>query len=329
MSPIVFFRVLNELGRGCPASAWNMMILGVHQWEFGVMDPQAGDDVWGEDDKVIIASSYPPVGKLTKVDGGYRLSGRYPTSSGTDHGKWAFLGALERDENGAPVNRIALLVSSDDYEVIDDWHVFGLAGTGSKSLMVKDAFVPEHRTHSMIKYHPRGDYGLSYSIPFMTVFYSAVSAVIIGFAQGAIDCYIEQMKVRTNTGTGDAAALSPYVKDRLGNAVGLVRSCKARMEFMVSDIMEKLERGERISKADRAHYLLDTARVGRECEEAVMLLFKPMGARGIFLSNPMQRFLRDTIAGANHITQNADDTAGLLGGYLLGQELPDLMFGKD
>ena len=101
------------------------------------------------------------------------------------------------------------------------------------------------------------------------------------------------------------------------------------MEFMVSDIMEKLERGERISKADRAHYLLDTARVGRECEEAVMLLFKPMGARGIFLSNPMQRFLRDTIAGANHITQNADDTAGLLGGYLLGQELPDLMFGKD
>ena len=92
---------------------------------------------------------------------------------------------------------------------------------------------------------------------------------------------------------------------------------------------EKLERGERITKAERAHYLLDTARVGRECEEAVMLLFKPMGARGIFLSNPMQRFLRDTIAGANHITQNADDTAGLLGGYLLGQELPDMVFGKD
>ena len=195
--------------------------------------------------------------------------------------------------------------------------------------MVKDAFVPDHRTHSMTKYYPREEYGLSYAIPFMTVFYSAVSAVIIGFAQGAIDCYIEHMKVRKNTGTGDAAALSPYVKDRLGNAVGLVRSCKARMEFMVAEITEKLERGERITKAERAHYLLDTARVGRECEEAVMLLFKPMGARGIFLSNPMQRFLRDTIAGANHITQNADDTAGLLGGYLLGQELPDMVFGKD
>ncbi|WP_035570854.1 acyl-CoA dehydrogenase family protein [Hyphomonas adhaerens] len=329
MNPIVFFRVLNELGRGCPASAWNMMILGVHQWEFGVMNAQAGEDVWGQDDTVIVASSYPPVGKLTKVEGGYRLSGRYPTSSGTDHGKWAFVGALERNEEGVPVNRIALLVSHDDYDVIDDWHVFGLAGTGSKSLMVNDAFIPDHRTHSMIEYHPNKEFGPSYAIPFMTVFYSAVSAVIIGFAQGAIDVYIEHMKVRKNTGTGDAAALSPYVKDRLGNAVGLVRSCKARMEFMMAEVMEKLENGERISKEERAHYLLDTARVGRECEEAVMLLFKPMGARGIYLSNPMQRFLRDTIAGANHITQNADDTAGLVGGYLLGQELPDLMFGKD
>ncbi|MGB5076842.1 MAG: acyl-CoA dehydrogenase family protein, partial [Sphingorhabdus sp.] len=61
MNPIVFMRVLGELGRGCCASAWIMMILGVHNWEFGLMDPRASEDVWGENDETIIASSYPPM----------------------------------------------------------------------------------------------------------------------------------------------------------------------------------------------------------------------------------------------------------------------------
>ena len=62
MNPVVFMRVLGELRRGCCSSAWNMMILGVHNWEFGLMDPRAGDDVWGKNPETIIASSYPPGG---------------------------------------------------------------------------------------------------------------------------------------------------------------------------------------------------------------------------------------------------------------------------
>ena len=60
MNPIVFMRVLGELGRGCCASAWNMMILGVHNWEFGIMDEAAARDVWSDNDETIVASSYAP-----------------------------------------------------------------------------------------------------------------------------------------------------------------------------------------------------------------------------------------------------------------------------
>ena len=70
MNPIVFMRVLGELGRGCCASAWNMMILGVHNWEFGIMKEAAAVDVWGGNDETIIASSYAPVGEMTEVAGG-------------------------------------------------------------------------------------------------------------------------------------------------------------------------------------------------------------------------------------------------------------------
>ncbi|QKS01149.1 acyl-CoA dehydrogenase [Sphingomonas sp. CL5.1] len=327
MNPIVFMRVLGELGRGCCASAWSMMILGVHNWEFGLMDERAAADVWGEDDETIIASSYPPMGELTKVAGGWQLKGRWPTSSGSDHGAWAFIGALERNEKGVPVDRHALLVKRDDYEIIDDWYTFGLAGTGSKSVLIKDAFVPDHRAHSMIDY--KLDHrGTNYLFPFAMVFYSSVSSVIIGFAQGAIDVFIDQMKVRSDNGTGARTALSPYVKDRLANAVTRVRSCRARMEQMMAHATSIVEKRELISIDDRIHYMLDMARIGRECEEAVLTLYKCTGARGVYRSNPIQRYLRDTLVAANHITQDADNNAGALGGYLLSGDLPPMLYAR-
>ena len=215
----------------------------------------------------------------------------------------------------------------EDYEIIDDWHVFGLAGTGSKSLLIKDAFVPSHRAHSMLDYEI-DDRPTNYLFPFAMIFYSSVSAVIIGFAQGAIDVFIEQMQVRTDNGSGAATRLSPYVKDRLANAVAKVRSCRARMEQMMAYATAVVEKRELISNDARIHYMLDMARIGRECEEAVLLLYKCTGARGVYKSNPIQRYLRDTLVAANHITQDADNNAGALGGYLLSGELPPLLYSK-
>lgn len=326
MNPAVFYKVLMELGRGCCSSAWNMMILGVHQWEFGALNDQACDDVWGKDNAAIIASSYPPFGKVEEVEGGYLISGTWKTSSGCDHGKWAFLGGLRRDANGNVIDRLSMLVPSTAWEIEDDWHTFGLAGTGSKSLNVQETFVPYHHTHSLIKYE-LDDRGSNYLFPFNQIFFGSVSALICGMAQGGIDEYIRQMQVRTNTTDGSSAALSPYVKDRLGNAVVRVRSARARLLQMMAETTELVERRELVPTFDRVHHMLDIARVGRDCEEAVMLLFKATSARGIYLNNPLQRIMRDVIAASNHITQNADDTAGMLGAYLLGQSLPPMVYG--
>ncbi len=326
MNPAVFYKVLMELGRGCGSSAWNMMILGIHQWEYGSLNDQACQDVWGEDNTVITASSYPPFGKVEEVEGGYKISGTWKTSSGCDHGDWAFLGGLRRDASGQVIDRLSMLVPSSVWEIEDDWFTFGLAGTGSKSLVIKEAFVPYHRAHSLIQYE-YSDRPVQYLYPFSQIFFGAVSAMIVGMGQGAIDEYVQQMQVRTNTLDGSGAALSPYVKDRLGNAVVRVRSARARLLQMMAESTAVVERRELVPVADRVHYMLDIARVGRDCEEAVMLLFKATSARGIYLNNPLQRILRDIIAASNHITQNADDTAGMLGAYLLGQQIPPMVFG--
>ena len=326
MNPEVFMRVLMELGRGCSSSAWNMMILGVHQWEFGHLPEQACADVWGDDNTVLIASSYPPAGKVTKVEGGYFLEGQWPTSSGSDHGEWAFFGGFLKDENGVPYDRYSFLVPRSEYEIIDDWHVFGLKGTGSKSCRIKGAFVPAHRAHSMAAYE-MSDRGAMYMWPFSMIFFAGVSSVICGFGQQAIEIYTEQMKVRTHMGTTIGAATSPYVRDRLGNAVIKVSSAKARLLQMMAETTPVVERRELIQRDDWARYMCEIAHVGRNVEEAVLLLYKATGARGLYSTNPIQRVLRDVLAAANHITQNADDTSGVLGGLMLGVEPPPMMFG--
>jgi 3-hydroxy-9,10-secoandrosta-1,3,5(10)-triene-9,17-dione monooxygenase len=326
MHPQVFYKVLWELGRGCGSSAWDMMVLGVHQWEFGIMDPRAGDDVWGRDNTVITASSYAHWGDCKRVEGGYVLNGSWKTSSGCDHGQWAFVGAARKNDKGQPIDRIALLVPATDYTIDDDWYVFGLAGTGSKTLVLKDVFVPDYRVHSLLDYKIEHAIGPYYQLPFFQAFFTGVSSVIIGIACGGIDHYIDQMKVRTDPSGKYCASLSPYVKDRLGNAVAKVRGAKARVVAMMEESNYYVARNEQIPMDLRVPHILDIARIGRECEEAVMLLFKAMGARGMYLNNPMQRVLRDVICGSQHITQNADDTAGNLGGYLLGQGVLPLMF---
>lgn len=328
MNPEAFYRVLMELGRGCPSSAWNLMILGIHQWEFGKLDPRAGDELWGEDQEILVASSYAPCGKARKVEGGWVLTGTWPTSSGSDHCEGgAFLGARVFDDDGNMLDHRSFLVRREDYDLIDDWYVVGLAGTGSKTLKLKgEAFVPDHRSHSIVEY-TMGRGPVTYRLPFNQVFFGAVSSVIVGFANGMVDLFVEHMKPRQNVFVGGpVAAQNPFVQEKLGNAVLLIRSARARVLQCIQESIVYAERNQPVPLDQRVHYFLDIQGVAKDCFAAGHMMFKKSSARGVFDSNPLQRQLRALLVAANHITQNEDDTSAMLGGYLLGQGVPPCVF---
>jgi len=328
MEPIVFSRVLMELGRGCPSSAWNLMILGVHQWEFGLFDPRAGDDMWAKEPNILIASSYAPFGKCRQVEGGWMVSGEWKTSSGCDHAEGgAILGAFWLDEAGERRDYRSFVVSRSDYEIVDDWHVVGLGGTGSKSVRIRgEAFVPDYRSHSIVDYQMSAR-ATPYLYPFNQVFYAAVSSVIVGYARGMVDLYIEQMKPRQNiVGPAGAAAQNPYVRDKLGNAALLVRSAQGRLAQVYQEASAYTGRGELVPLEARVYHFLEIQRCGKDCLDASLMLWKKLSARAIWLTNPVQLWMRAMLVAGNHITQNEDDTAGVLGGYLLGQGVPPFMF---
>src|SRR6266550_7144902 len=140
----LFSRIVEELTYGCASSAWVYAVLAEHQWILAQYPEQAQIDVWGDDPEAVASSSLAPRAAAKRVAEGWRLSGRYSFSSGCDYAQWAILGAF-LGEVGDPRHIAYLLVPLAEVEIVDDWQVLGLAGTGSKSLIARDVFVPEHR----------------------------------------------------------------------------------------------------------------------------------------------------------------------------------------
>lgn len=331
MHPRVLYRVLMEIGRGCGSSAWNLMVLGVHQWELGVMDRRVGDELWSEDNGILVSSSYAPFGTARKVDGGYIVNGTWKTSSGTDNASGgAFLGAYVQDDRGRVADWKAFLVPESALTRIDDWHVVGLAGTGSKSVKVADdCFVPEHRAHSLIAYdeHKLG-LGPTYMLPFLHVFFAAVSSVTVGIAQGVLDYYVEHMVPRQNiTAGGGAAIANPFVRGKLGAATVQLRGARARILQGIEEAWSYVARGELVPIDERIQQFAEIEFTGRDAFEAAHSVFKKTATRGIWLDAPIQRQMRDILVCANHITQNEDDLGAMLGGYLLDRQVPAMFFG--
>lgn len=326
MSPLTFYRVLQEIGSGCPASGWVLMVLGIHNWEMALLDPQAAADVWGADTSVRASSSYAPFGRAEKVEGGYRISGQWPFSSGCDHATWVLLGALVHTEGQAPDFRV-FLVPHPEYQVLEGtWDVYGLEGTGSKTIEVESAFVPDYRSHSLSSHfsHLGDDIGLQtftspiYRMSWGMAFHCGVASAVIGMAKGMVEVFREQMQLRRDNFQGKALSVNPAVQRRVQQADLKVRCAQGLIRDVVEDAFSYINRNEPIPMEKRAQYVADAANAGELASEASVLLIRASGGKGIMKSNPLQRYFRNIQAGCNHICMDLDKLGVNAGGTLLG-----------
>ena len=136
----VFSAITRLLATGCGSTAWVYAILTETAWMAALFSQKAQEEVW-EDRSALFCASVVPYGKARKVDGGYRISGRWQYLSGSDYATWVVLHASVEGEDS-----IGTLVRRSELRMIDDWQVLGLAGTGSKAGAAEDVFVPAWRT---------------------------------------------------------------------------------------------------------------------------------------------------------------------------------------
>ena len=329
MDPQVFYAVGAELARACPSSAWVLGVVAVHNWQLALFDDRAAQDVWGDDPTVLISSSYAPVGKVKPADGGFQLSGRWSFSSGCRHCKWVFVGAVVPTAE-APfdmANYRTFLVPIEDYEIVENWDVVGLQGTGSHDVVIDDVFVPEHRTHKVTDAYLCDNPGNAvntaplYRIPFMQVFVRAVCTASLGACEGALDDFIEvaQSRVAGPVPMRD----DPDAKRIIAEVKSEIEQMKLVMYRNFDAMMDCARAGQPIEIEDRVRYRYDSAIVADRCLALTSRMLKAAGSGAIRSGSLLLGKHLDILASQAHVANHSLPFATNMGGVMLGQDNAD------
>jgi len=333
LDPGTLYQAVMEVGTVCGSSAWILGVIGVHNWHLAIFPAQAQEDVWGADTSLQLSTSLAPTGTVGRVDGGYRLQGRWSFSSGCDFCQWAVLGGIvPSGASGQAPDARVFLVPRRDYEIDDNWHVTGLCGTGSKDLVVNDAFVPEYRTHTYLDAfhlrHPGAAVNEAplYRLPFGIIFPNGIAAPAIGVALGALEAFREQSRTRVNLRDQSRLVEDPFIQYRLAEAAAEVSAARDRLLGNFAEMMRLVRAGEEIPLSARARYRWDAGKAIDWSVQAVDRLFEASGGRGIFLNNPIQRAWRDVHAMRAHAGNNPERAAAVFGRSEFGLPPQDIRF---
>jgi alkylation response protein AidB-like acyl-CoA dehydrogenase len=320
----LFARIAEELTWGCASSAWVYAVLAEHQWILAQYPEEAQIDVWGDDPLAVAASSLAPRAKAEPVPGGgWRLSGRYTFSSGCDYAQWAIIGAF-LGEMGDPRHIAYLLVPLAEVVIVDDWHVLGLAGTGSKSLILRDVFVPRHRvvmtadlfagTPPGADVHPdypvlrapRG-YLVSFSLP----------TVCIALGGRALDIVCRALPGRLSRGVTKLAE-SEIVQMTLGEAAAAIDAATTLLHHGRDLTTAEVDTGRRIAPTEALRMRRDMAWAQHQVGSALERLCELSGARWVYDSDPLQEIRRDVMTILTHHAANRQAAYAPYGSLLLG-----------
>lgn len=318
----------SELARGCGSSAWIFTNLATQNWIIGMHQPAAQDDVWGVDPDALCASSFPTQGGAGRyVDGGIVLDGMWSFASGIDFADWENLQVFIPKESGPPDHRF-VLVSKRDFTIHDDWFVNGLCGTGSKSIILKDVFVPEHRVlNSQLIYggpSPGSEVnpGPLYKVPPLSVGTKVFSGVALGLARGALELIVDEMSSRTSVGRVKMSEL-PTVQIRVAEASAEIDAAEALLLKDCDDAMRMGAEGQKPQLQTRARWRLNNAFAGQLCLRAIERLHPLIGARGLRSDSLFLLAWRDIHAAVSQITMAWDIQAINAGRVMFGLSAQD------
>lgn len=311
------FAVSWELGRGCGSTAWCYAVWSAHNWWLGYFPERCQEEYFASGPDTLISSALNPAsGTAERVSGGFRVSGRWAFSSGCDAASWVMVACSPGSDD-----RLWLLLPRADCDIVDTWFAAGLRGSGSKDVVVRDVFVPEHRTinpnragdseRTGWELHKRPSYG----VPLKVFTEWALAAPVIGMAQGVVDEFTS--RARRGAGPGRTANSVP-LQLRMAEASAEVDTARILHRANVREILDRGSEGGSFPLLDRARYLRDASFTVNLCVQAVNRLYEASGAWAIMESEPIQRLHRDVHAASHHASLSWDAAAGQFGRQALG-----------
>jgi 3-hydroxy-9,10-secoandrosta-1,3,5(10)-triene-9,17-dione monooxygenase len=204
-----------------------------------------------------------------------------------------------------------VLVPKRDFTIEDDWFVTGLSGTASKSIVLRDVFVPEHRVldTQLITGGPSPGSAVNpnplYRVPPWSVGTKVFSGRALGIARGALELIEEELSRRVSVGAVKMSDI-PTAQVRIAEAGAEIDCAEAVLLKDCDDAMRIAASGDRPSLAQRARWRRNNAFAGQLCLRAVERLHPLVGARGLDRDSLFQLAWRDVHAAVSQITMAWD-----------------------
>jgi alkylation response protein AidB-like acyl-CoA dehydrogenase len=288
--PLTYLRTVELLSEGSGSVGWNLCNNNIAQLvTLGLPDAGIREIYAPGGDVAVAGTAVQGGGRAVPVDGGYRVTGRWPFGTGCQESPW-MLGSfqiLDGDQlrlspDGASVYWRGVFHRAETQIVAGSWDVSGLRATGSFDWTVDDVFLPERRTmvHAGVPLDNQWSHwpGLSYALPAQAWVGPHHSAVITGIARAGIDALIELAVEKTPRGRTGRLCDNPQVQDAIGRADAILNAGRAYRSATITEVWNTIAAGEDTTLEQRARCRLAAVHAADCAREAMDLVYRQGGS---------------------------------------------------
>jgi alkylation response protein AidB-like acyl-CoA dehydrogenase len=314
-----FFETVVRLGEGDASAAWIIAFYIEHNWMLCQFPEEFQRELYADRTHVLAPAMLSPSGAATRVDGGYRLDGRWQWATGIVHAEWVIAGAIERD--GERPRAMFFALPREEVDIEDTWYMDGMAGTGSYDVVIGHRYVPAARVvdiPSMMSADAPGRRlhdGALYATPMAPILSFAASLPALGQARFVVREYANQLQSRYDMFTLERQAENSSRQVRLAHAETVVRSAEALMRSILHEVLDLRADADELT---RLRWTTGIAHAVGLCQSAIAEVCEAAGASSHRLDNPLQRARRDVNTIACHTVFDVDQRYRALGRSLVG-----------
>jgi alkylation response protein AidB-like acyl-CoA dehydrogenase len=307
-------------------TSWVVTLCNVCAWLTGLFSEQAQDDVWAANPDAKVSGVLAPTAEAVKVDGGFRVTGRWYYNSGSWHANWAVLGIPITNADGETIDQGLALISRADLGIEETWFVAGMSSSGSNCLIATDVFVPEYRIMSVppaIDGHYATEHTEEelYRSAFVPLLALVLAGPQLGMGRKALELVTAKAASKPISYTFyTAQADSVAFQLQIAQAALMIDTAHLHAYRAADDIDRAAERGVYPDVLARSRVRADTGWALEHITKAIDLLLSAHGAGSFAQVNPLQRIWRDSAVAARHAVTLPAVNYEVYGKALLGRE---------
>jgi alkylation response protein AidB-like acyl-CoA dehydrogenase len=266
------------------------------------------------------AGPFAPSGRADVVDGGYRVSGRWPYSSNCHQAAVISAGMIafadgrpaEMTPEGGPLIRLGFF-TADQLEIEETWDTVGMRGTGSHDMVGNDIPLPAERASHL--FAPMWPDDPLFRLRSFDVLGACLSPVPLGIGRAALDV-VAAKAVADESGppsTGPRARLGddPVAQVALGRAETRLRAAEAWLIDALGVSYDHACAGDTPPRAATAAIGLANCEALEAGKYAVATAIRLLGSASVRDGAPLDRLRRDVDTAGSHIMFSPTVVAGL------------------